>query len=705
MKRIGIFPFAVFIIWTFSNKYVYSQKVDTSAFQKYLEMSIDELLNINIITASKYEQKIRETPASLYVFTRSDIEENGYQYLSDLLRYIPNMEIHWSGGPQYIAETELRGMSEFILLLDGIPINPASSVAPHLGYVYPLNNVKKVEIMMGPSSALYGADASAGIINIITFEPDEKISTGKVEVFGGNHENYGSQILLQQTFKKVYTQLSLSFFNINDKDKSWWKYLNDAYSGYPDSSSNHYETNYANPLQSITSSGKVKLGNTTVGFNFWTRDVDGGLRLDPVQYNANKHTKTSGHEYLLYIQNKDTLNNNLSLHSQLSYHYYQVRYNFYYTKINLDDPKYYRESADRIHWLEELDYSVADNTRLLIGLEARSIISVPKTYNAITDSTGKEIGFGEPISNNEALTCYQIRSAGMFLQLENYFFSNRLKTNIGIRSDYYSTFGWSTNPRASVYFKMADPLSIRLMYGMAFYTPPPDKMYRTTYVPGLRYQTSNENLQPRTNNNFEIAIDYKPFSRLSIGGRAFINDVRDEFVFVNTVETYVAGTDTVDIYQYQNVGLARYKGAEVSFHSILPYNVKFRSNISFLNGFRQKDINSDKEDLNLNSEFIIAWNLNRIFYKKFMINLQGLHLINRFAKEGNLLYPDGKMSDIFLLNLNLRVNNIWNGLGGNLKIVNLLDKKWGDIPGTSESASPEFPQERRRIMLGINWSF
>lgn len=87
------------------------------------------------------------------------------------------------------------------------------------------------------------------------------------------------------------------------------------------------------------------------------------------------------------------------------------------------------------------------------------------------------------------------------------------------------------------------------------------------------------------------------------------------------------------------------------------------------------------------------------------MNLHRFYKIEFMLQAGNSIYPDGKMPVVFTLNLNLRVENIWNGLGCNLKAVNLLDNKWGDIRGTSKSSSPEFPQERRRIILGIDWKF
>jgi len=697
------YQFVISIITILSFISVFSQEKLTT--EELAQMSLEELMNVSISTASKHEQKIRETPASVYVFTRQDIKQNGYRYLSDILRFIPNMGVHWSGGPQYTVTANLRGMAEFILLIDGIRIDPASSVKPHFGYVYPLNHVEKIEVIMGPSSVLYGADACAGIINIITLNPVEKESINKVEFFTGNHNLIGTQALLQQPLNSINFQLSLSGFHFNDKDKKWWSYLEDAYAEYPTHISKHYQATYENPFNSFVASGKVNTGNTTLGFNFWTRDVKGGLRLDPARYTANKHTKTSSHEYLLYIQNRFTINDRMTLLSRLSHNYYQVKYNFYYTKKTLDDAKFYRESADRIHWLEEFDYRISANHRLLFGIEAQSIVNVPKAYKINTDSTGKEIGFGTPISNNDALTYYQIRSGGVFLQVENSFFDGQLKTNIGARSDFYSTFANTINPRASIYYQVANPLSIRIIYGSAFFTAPADKMYRTSYVPGKRFQITNKDLQPRTNSNYEFAVDYQPVSWLFAEARAFRNEVKDEIVFINTKNPYIVNRDTVNIYQHQNVGKARYQGFEGTIRLILPHKFRAQTSISYLDGFTQADNNSQKKDLNLYTGLRVAWNLNRIFFNKANFNVQGLHLLNRTAKEGNVLYPDGNMADVFLLNLFLSADNLWKGIGCNLKIDNLLNTKWSDIPGPSSSASPEFPQEQMRLLFGLHWQF
>jgi outer membrane receptor for ferrienterochelin and colicin len=670
-----------------------------------LQMSLEELMNVPISTASKHEQRIGETPATVYVFTDQDIRENGYRYLSDLLRYIPNMEVHWSGGPQYVVETKLRGLEEFIVLMDGVRINPASSVAPHFGYVYPLNQVKRVEVIMGPSSALYGADACAGIINIITYDPHTDTTAYHVSLFGGNQSQRGAQVLMQQPFKALALQLSASGFHSNDNDRSWWPYLEKAFSGYPANAGEHYAPEYENPLTSFTAAGKVISGSSTLGFNFWTRDVDGGLRLDPAKYTVNQYTKTSSYQYLAYLQNQTALSDRLTLLSRLSHDYYRVRYNFYYVETKLDDPKHYRESADRFYWLEELDYQLTERTRLLFGLIAQSTVSVPKAYESITDSTGKEIGFGDPISDNDALTYYQIRSGGVYLQAENAWLQDRLKTNVGIRADYFSTFGLVANPRASVYFKPAEPLGIRLMYGTAFLTPPPDRMYRTTYVPGQRYQTTNESLEPRKNANYEAAVDYRPFKWLALGGRAFRNEVKDEIVFVNTQASYTVGADTVDIYQYQNIGRARYEGLEGQVRLFMPFKINAQSSLSYLRGYTREDRDAEKKGLDLLSKVKASWSLNRAFLKTVHLSVQGLHLLKRRVPEGNALYPRGEMPDVFLLNFFIHADRVWKGLGGEFKIENLLNQEWSDIPSTSSSASPELPQSRIRFSLGIRWQY
>jgi len=139
---------------------------------KLSELSLETLMNINVITATGSEQKISEAPATMNVITSKQIEERGYEQLEDALRDIPGIDfIHLNGyAPTLIYFRGMYGAENLraLLMIDGIPENNIIGGNDMAGPAYSLHNVKRIEVIWGPASALYGANAFGGVINIIT---------------------------------------------------------------------------------------------------------------------------------------------------------------------------------------------------------------------------------------------------------------------------------------------------------------------------------------------------------------------------------------------------------------------------------------------------------------------------------------------------------------------------------------------------------
>lgn len=135
-------------------------------------LSIEELLNIEVVTASRIGQKLSEAPATMLVITSQQIEERGYEELDDALRDIAGIDlIHVSGG--FPSIRTFRGMygdenRRILFLIDGIVENSLIGSFEMGGPAYSLHNVERIEIIWGPGSALYGANAFGGVINMIT---------------------------------------------------------------------------------------------------------------------------------------------------------------------------------------------------------------------------------------------------------------------------------------------------------------------------------------------------------------------------------------------------------------------------------------------------------------------------------------------------------------------------------------------------------
>jgi outer membrane cobalamin receptor len=140
------------------------------------QLSLDALLNPTITTATKSARTLEQTPSIVTVFSREDIDRLGARQLIDLLRYVPGF---YEVGSQLERNVAIRGVHaaspyHFVVLLDGLAMNDFlfGSSSPDS---FSLEAAERVEIIRGPGSAIYGANALMGVINIITQKPGDEL--------------------------------------------------------------------------------------------------------------------------------------------------------------------------------------------------------------------------------------------------------------------------------------------------------------------------------------------------------------------------------------------------------------------------------------------------------------------------------------------------------------------------------------------------
>ncbi len=136
-------------------------------FDAELEMLAEQEV---VLTAAKHKQKAGLSPAAVIVITRRDIEESGASNLTELLRSYPGLHVY-STNPLYTS-LMMRGTIRALLLIDGREVNSELFVAPFYGLLpVGLEDIQRIEIVLGPNSALYGANAVSAVINIQTRRP------------------------------------------------------------------------------------------------------------------------------------------------------------------------------------------------------------------------------------------------------------------------------------------------------------------------------------------------------------------------------------------------------------------------------------------------------------------------------------------------------------------------------------------------------
>ena len=146
---------------------------------------------LKVEAATKTEIPISKAPSAVTVVTAKQIQESGARTVPDLLRLVAGVNVRWNPMVQTI---DIRGFGEnpfsnrILLLIDGSPYNSGDTgglpLSPAFDF-FPVQNIKRVEVVRGPGSSLYGENAFWGVINIVTLS-GEDLAGGDLQIYGGS---------------------------------------------------------------------------------------------------------------------------------------------------------------------------------------------------------------------------------------------------------------------------------------------------------------------------------------------------------------------------------------------------------------------------------------------------------------------------------------------------------------------------------------
>ena len=144
---------------------------DTQDMRDAADQTPRYILDTIVVTGNKIETPLRQVSSSIAVITAEDIERNSRYTVADLLRDVGGLSVAQNGGPGRNASVFLRGAESAytLFLIDGVevndPMSPGRSYSPaHMT----VDQVERIEVLYGSQSTLYGSDAIAGVVNIIT---------------------------------------------------------------------------------------------------------------------------------------------------------------------------------------------------------------------------------------------------------------------------------------------------------------------------------------------------------------------------------------------------------------------------------------------------------------------------------------------------------------------------------------------------------
>ncbi|MBU6482001.1 MAG: TonB-dependent receptor plug domain-containing protein [Nitrospirae bacterium] len=235
----------------------------------------------SVSIASRYEQPISKAASNVYVITDEDIRQSGATDLPTVLRRIPGMEVMQMSGADF--NVSLRGdnqtvANKLLVLVDGRSIyNDVQSTVFWKAIPVTLPEIKRIEVIKGPASAIYEFNAFDGVVNIITKSPEEMKGT-TLQFGGGSYGTISSAAIQADTVDKFGYRLSVG----HDQNQEWRNsdaltFRSNKYNG---------QTTYAPSGESklLVSGGLVDVnrydgpisGNLSGAYRFWKEKAAAG---------------------------------------------------------------------------------------------------------------------------------------------------------------------------------------------------------------------------------------------------------------------------------------------------------------------------------------------------------------------------------------------------------------------------------------------
>jgi outer membrane receptor protein involved in Fe transport len=403
---------------------------------------------------------------------------------------------------------------------------------------YPVNLAEQVEIMYGPGSALYGADAVSGVINIITKKlPANKDMVVDANAMAGSYGYINNTLFLAKRLDANSSFTVSGQYNYDSQPDYSKIYPND-----PQLSSAPFKTGIFNTIYGLIKPATPftpAYQAPTIAYNLYaalnlddfTFSVFSNYARTPSAYGIN--TSNAIYNKNIYIGQRITtasaaykkqLDNLVSTTSLTASNYTLDPQSNSMDAFGSMVPDYNYSASSAIKAEEQLDYKVGSKLNLTAGASYESFNSIPQSadLDAPVNPNGNIEGsysgtdsYYRPDGLAAQFHHINYFNIGSFFQVR-YAPVKQLSFTLGARYDDNSRYGNSFTPRLDIVYKPLLTTTIKLLYGSAFLAPSPSNSYAqtgnfTTIDSGRTYHASllllpNPNLQPIRSHNFELNI-------------------------------------------------------------------------------------------------------------------------------------------------------------------------------------------------------
>ncbi|MEA3450959.1 MAG: TonB-dependent receptor, partial [Bacteroidota bacterium] len=597
-------------------------------------------------------------------------------------------------------------------MIDGVLENDIWKGLAWIDKQYPLSNIKQIEIIYGPASALYGANAFQGIINIVTKNGLDNSNLINTSIGYGSYNTFITEIMIGKKINNFDFNFTFRKYNSNENDLSEykdWDYI------IPNGENFSFPVDkYINPKDNIAFHWKMKYKGFSFGGVLWDRADYSGMTyvdsyLSGTKYAANFNSPWHIRNMHSYIMYETDISANIHSQTRISLFNHEHLPSSNAIGLSYTDSMFvtfFHEKSQRAMFEQQFNFNFNFNkvkNFLTIGIQYK-YSNIQGNYEKLT--IGYPIGGTFPItpdiSDFKTHDIYLTKDLGIYFQ-EVIKPIDNLSIILGSRFDYNKIrkdggFGWVFNPRLGLVYFPFKKLNIKMLYGSGFSPATNWTLYSTTYS-----RQANPNLAPEIVNSHEISSGYKILNSLYIEAAYYFNFYKNRASVVK-YPSGVLDPENPDIIE-RNEAIGNWSITGFELRIKFNYqNFAVIGNYSYSNPF---DIDTKLEIGNIGNTANLIVNYKISKHINFNLRTNWIGERNSFLRDSNNVFLL-TIKPAFIANSTLIIKNLFvKNLSFSITINNIFDSEYFD-PGMRSGTGKypaKLPQNGRFLFFKLSYSF
>jgi outer membrane receptor protein involved in Fe transport len=676
------------------------------------KLSPEELGEIPVSVVSAREESNADTPGTVIVITEEQIRQRGYLDLMDIFQDLPGFDVSPYNRALVPTEVAVRGMdvayNKITVLRDGIPIQ-APAAGPRFDRNQPLHDIARIEVLYGPASVVYGSDAAAAVISLIskeveqgghaqagvnagTFDPRKGTDqyVGEGHVFGSWRQD---KFAVRGSFR-TYQSSGPNLMNLYPND---YAALQTAPAPYT--------ARFEAPIRGYNAEAALYWRELQVGVQYSDHEWPSALGQNPAPPFAYLPTNDAAFRYHLIqpFVRHDVQSGLWDFHTSVLYSNMQTDTSAAVNFVGQHYDQFRQQESIRLdhrtawHPIERLTVTAGVRLQTFNIVPLNYTLSAPVTTGE-TDLT--RLGLGHVIYTRE----------GGFLLADLQLWKTA-KATAGLAVEYDTKSEQTVLlPRGGIVQRLfGGAASLKAFYGEGYQAAIPDLQYLTLNTPVL-VLLPNPNLAAERIRSVELRYEhrYKKLFSGEIGG--YYNRVTGTQQLVPLGPMTVDGVAHFASVQAQNSGLMWSTGCEVSARAMPWAWLQVAASYAYVVGEETVAMSANEQrrfDLAKVARHKLLAEVTVKPFWKLVANARLRWIGDVGTRYTNSQFAGQPMPGYTVLNVNLRAEDVVRGLDLHVLVENVADSRYYTFGSGTEgqTAMARVPQPGARFMLGATYKF